>query len=58
MSSSPRQPADNYVYAWQLGLTVAEVRERWPHAVEYGPASDPYWDRNDLDGIDNVRATD
>jgi hypothetical protein len=47
---------DDYVYPWQLGLTLDEVRRRWPHATEYGTASEPYWRREDLDGAEDLRA--
>ena len=30
------------------GLTVEDVREYCPHAVEYGPANAPYWHIDDL----------
>jgi hypothetical protein len=43
--------SDYYVYADDLGLTDAEVRELYPHAVELvGLDGRPCWDRVDLDG--------
>jgi hypothetical protein len=41
-------PADLAVY----GLTAAEVRKRWPAAVEYTALDgSPCWLREDLDGL-------
>jgi hypothetical protein len=42
---------DRYVYSEDLGLTDAEVRVLYPHAVELvGLDGRPCWDRADLDG--------
>jgi hypothetical protein len=35
----------------EYGITRADVRRRCPHAVEYGPAGVPYYDRDDLTGL-------
>ncbi len=53
LSSPSGGNALDFARADDLGLTPEEVRRRWPHAVEYGPKSEPYWVYADLvDGME------
>jgi hypothetical protein len=47
---------DDYVRAENLGLSVHEVRSRYPQAVEYGPAHDPYWSAEQIADLEASRA--
>jgi hypothetical protein len=48
-ASGPDDDGEAIVRAEDLGMTIEEVRQRWPDAVEHGTASDPYWLVSDLD---------